>query len=85
MAAGAVEPEMTHVLILTQVNITFCEFLPCYKLAWRAVDSLPGELDRPFVLALRTEEFALYMKEGIGLRCLLDRGGHDLNGLDFLV
>ena len=71
--------------ILAKIDVELCQPLPSDELAWRTVDSLSGKLDSPFMFAFRPEELALHMKQGIRLRRVFDRIGHDLNRFDFFI
>jgi len=49
----------THRLVLPEIDIDICEFLPRHELTWCAVDRLACKLERPLVLALAPQEVAL--------------------------
>jgi hypothetical protein len=75
----------THRFVLPEIDIDIRELLPCYKLAWCAVDCLTRQLERPFILALTAEEIALCVEQEIRLWCLPHSCAQYLYCLDFLI
>jgi hypothetical protein len=75
----------THRLVIPDIDIDVCEFLPRHELARCAVDRLTCKFERPLVLTLTPQEVALRVEQEIRLWSLLHRSCHYLYSLDFLV